>query len=472
MTVIAETKALAAAFDEFRNAHPEYASTGVIDDLRASDFSRLGDAGHVYLDYTGGSLYASRQVQRHQEMLLGNVYGNPHSANPTSALTTELLHRTRERVLRYFNASPDEYTVAFTANASAALKLVGESYPFTPGDQFLLTFDNHNSVNGIREFDRARGATTTYIPVTLPELRVDESRLSHYFDLALRGEHNLFAYPAQSNFSGVQHPLAWVEQARARGWDVLLDAAAFAPTNPLDLGVVKPDYVALSFYKIFGYPTGIGALIARRDALAKLHRPWFAGGTIEVASVQADRHVLAHGEMAFEDGTPNYVCIPAIDLGFDLIESVGIDTIHTRVVALTGWLLDAISSLRHSTRAPLARIYGPTCMDARGGTITFNFYDSNGRVIDHRLVEAEASRANISLRTGCFCNPGAGEMALGISKGEIITCFTQHNNELTLDDFRMCIDGKSTGAVRISLGLVSNFTDAFRFVEFARGFLG
>ena len=54
----------------------------------------------------------------------------------------------------------DEYAVVFTANASHALKLVGESYPFEPGDRFLLTFDNHNSVNGIREFDRARGAET------------------------------------------------------------------------------------------------------------------------------------------------------------------------------------------------------------------------------------------------------------------------------------------------------------------------
>jgi len=50
-------------------------------------------------------------------------------------------------VLEFFNASPDEYVVTFTQNASGALKLVGESYPFGPGDAYLLTFDNHNSVN-------------------------------------------------------------------------------------------------------------------------------------------------------------------------------------------------------------------------------------------------------------------------------------------------------------------------------------
>ena len=63
-------------------------------------------------------------------------------------------------MLRFFEADPDEYAVVFTANASQALKLVGEAYAFEPGDHFLLTFDNHNSVNGIREFARSRGAKT------------------------------------------------------------------------------------------------------------------------------------------------------------------------------------------------------------------------------------------------------------------------------------------------------------------------
>ena len=82
---------------------------------------------------------------------------------------TELDEQARAAVLAYFNASPDEYTAIFTPNASGALKLVGEAYPFAPGDRYLLTFDNHNSVNGIREFARAKGASTTYVPLTSPD---------------------------------------------------------------------------------------------------------------------------------------------------------------------------------------------------------------------------------------------------------------------------------------------------------------
>ena len=180
----------------------------------------------------------------------------------------------RRHVLDYFHAAPDEYCVVFTGNASQALKLVGESYPFGPGSRFLLTFDNHNSVNGIREFARARGAETTYVPVIPPDLasRCRRHRRRTWSGQSQAGT-GLFAYPAQSNFSGVQHDLGWIAEAQARGWDVLLDAAAFVPTNRLDLGRWKPDFVVLSFYKMFGYPTGVGALLARWPALSKLTAP-------------------------------------------------------------------------------------------------------------------------------------------------------------------------------------------------------
>ena len=101
-------------------------------------------------------------------------------------------------------------------------------------------------------------------------------------------------------------------------------AAAFTPTNRLDLGRWRPDFVVLSFYKIFGYPTGVGCLLARKPALAKLHRPWFAGGTITVASVQGDKHYLAEGEPAFEDGTLDYLALPAVEIGLRHIESLDV----------------------------------------------------------------------------------------------------------------------------------------------------
>jgi len=456
----------------FLKSYPAYPTTHLIDDLRATEYARLDTGGHIYLDYTGGGLYAESQLRRHNRLLAEHVFGNPHSSNPTSQAATRLVEHAREYVLKFFNADADEYLAIFTANASGALKLIGESYPFSNG-RYLLTFDNHNSVNGIREFAHARGAQVTYIPVALPDMRVDAVQLSRELAQPSRRGHNLFAYPAQSNFSSVQHPLEWIDEAHKHGWDVLLDAAAYVPTSQLDLSTVKPEFVPVSFYKMFGYPTGLGVLIARKEALAKLNRPWFAGGTITVASVQGDKYYMAEGASAFEDGTIDYLNIPAVEIGLKHIESIGYDVIHERVHALTGWLLSNLTQLKHSNGAPLVRVYGPTTTEGRGGAVTVNFYDRDAKAFDHLYIEEQANESNISLRTGCFCNPGAGEIALQISRVELDVCFTQpgHESRFTVDDFRHCIDGKSSGAVRISVGMVTNFKDVQGFLAFARGLL-
>ena len=461
----------AAALTAFSAAYPEFEGTRALDDLRATEYARLDRAGQVFLDYTAGGVYADSQVRAHADMLMSGVFGNPHSTNRASAAMTEWVERARAYVLEYFNASPDEYVVCFTQNASGALRLVGEAYPFTAGGNYLLTFDNHNSVNGIREFARAKGARVTYAPVIPPDMRIDDERLAGYLADTGSGECNLLAYPAQSNFSGVQHSLEWIERAHERGWDVLLDAAAFVPSNRLDLARWQPDFVPISFYKIFGYPTGVGALIARKRALRKLHRPWFAGGTITVASVGGDRYFMQEGAEAFEDGTLDYLALPAVEIGLRHIDRVGLDLIHTRVRCLTEWLLEALASLRHGSGEPVVRVYGPVDASNRGGTIALNLYDPNGHFIDHRIVEQRANDAGISLRTGCFCNPGGGEVALGLSAEELSTCFVHAADRLALDEFRRCIDDKSTGAVRVSLGLVTTFADVYRFVEFTAGFI-
>ena len=119
-----------------------------------------------------------------------------------------------------------------------------------------------------------------------------------------------------------------------------MDAAAFVPTNRLDLGRVSPDFVAVSFYKMFGYPTGVGCLLVRNAALKQLRRPWFAGGTVNFATVQGRGHVLAPREAGFEDGTLNYLSIPAVEIGLRHLERVGIDIMQTRIECLTEWLLE------------------------------------------------------------------------------------------------------------------------------------
>jgi selenocysteine lyase/cysteine desulfurase len=326
-----------------------------------------------------------------------------------------------------------------------------------------MTFDNHNSVNGIREFARRAGARRRYVPLVAPALRVDDSAVAE----ALRRRRGLFAFPAQSNFTGVQHPLAWVDRAHRAGYDVLLDVAAFLPTNPLDLSAVKPDFVPISWYKVLGYPTGLGCLVARREALAQLRRPWFAGGTITAVSVGTEWHELAPDESAFEDGTLNFLSIPDLEFGLSWLDTVGRDLVRQRVRDLTGWLLEELGRLRHTNGRPLVRLYGPSGLDGRGGTVAFNLLDPDGVIVDERLVAVEASGAGISLRTGCFCNPGAGEGAFQIARRRLRGSL--HWGVRTIDEYLTMIGLPTGGAIRVSFGIASTFADVQRLLDFLAG---
>jgi molybdenum cofactor sulfurtransferase len=439
-------------------------------ELRRKEFSRLDETQHVYLDYTGGGLYGASQIQAHTELLSHTVLGNPHSHNPSSMDSTRRVEAARDCIRAFFNADREMYEVVFSANASGALKLVGEAYPFDEGSRYVLTSDNHNSVNGIREFARTRGAEVKYLPLN-ETLRVDN--IETLLPEANPDEPSLFAYPAQSNFSGVKHPLAWIELAQSRGYDVILDAAAYVPTSRLDLGTIQPEFVSISFYKMFGFPTGVGALLLRRDAMERLDRPWFAGGTVRFVSAQNETHLLALSGEAFEDGTVNYISIAAVENGLDFLDSVGMERINRHVAVMTELLLAGLHTLTHPNGEPLIRLYGPAEGPDRGGTVSFNLIDPQGRVIDYQRVEQRTNDANISIRTGCFCNPGAAEFAFQYAAIEAYRCFDLISPEaFTLQQFSACMHNAPVGAIRASVGIATNEADVRHFLEVLNTFAG
>lgn len=432
--------------------------------LRDREFRRLDVQNSAYLDYAGSALYGESQLRAHQAMLSEGIFGNPHSDSGPSRASTEIIDAARRRVLQFLDVDESTHDVCFTANTSAAIKLVAESYPFRPDSTFLLSADNHNSVNGIREYARRSGARVRYIQLD-DELRLQDAEAM----IEREPSGGLLAFPAQSNFSGVRHPLPLVAHAKSRGFDVLLDLAAYVPSRAFSLRQCPADFVAMSFYKLFGYPTGVGALVARREALARLRRPWFAGGTVLFASVAADTHHLRPRHEAFEDGTPDFLGIAGLDAGFDLLAEAGMERLSGHVSSLTRMLIEQLRALPHRNGAPIVTIYGPSNTIDRGGTVAFNVCDREGMPMPYTLVETRARQAGVSLRGGCFCNPGASESAFGLDSAHIATCLADLGATFTPERFAAC-SGTAVGAVRASIGLANNRDDIQRAVDVVASF--
>ncbi|XP_038186287.1 molybdenum cofactor sulfurase isoform X1 [Arvicola amphibius] len=454
---------------------------GLRRELRDLEFGRL--AGTVYLDHAGATLFPQSQLTNFTKDLMENVYGNPHSQNITSKLTHDTVEQVRYRILSHFHTTPEDYTVIFTSGSTAALRLVAEAFPWvsqTPkncGSHFCYLTDNHTSVVGMRKVASAMNVTST--PVKPEDMWSLEEKGAGACDPDCQLPH-LFCYPAQSNFSGTRYPLSWIEEVKSGRrspvsvsgrWFVLLDAASYVSTSPLDLSAHQPDFVPVSFYKIFGLPTGLGALLVSKRVAPLLRKGYFGGGTA-AAYLAGEDFYIPRPSVAerFEDGTISFLDIIALKHGFDALEHLtgGMENIQRHTFALAQYTHSALSSLCYPNGAPVVRIYSDSefsSPDVQGPIINFNVLDDGGSIIGYSQVDKMASLYNIHLRTGCFCNLGACQRHLGLSDKMVKKHFQA--GHVCGDDVDI-IDGRPTGSVRVSFGYMSTLEDAQAFLRFIR----
>ena len=259
----------------------------------------------------------------------------------------------------------------------------------------------------------------------------------------------------------------------------LLDAAALASTSFLDLSntATSPDFVAVSFYKIFGYPQ-LGALIVqRRSARPFLSRRYFGGGTVDMVTTSSEGwHVKKTGSPhdALEDGNPATHAIIAIKHAINCYKDKYGDNPMQEIASHTSRLAEnmaiRLSDLRHNNGTPVVRMYsdfGPG--PSQGPVIAFNVLRADGSMVAYSEVERLANEHKICLRTGSLCNPGGLAGELGWTAEELQQAFEAGHRCSKPESIVL---GKATGVVRVSLGMHNGESDVRLFVLFiARTFL-
>lgn len=264
--------------------------------------------------------------------------------------------------------------------------------------------------------------------------------------------YSLLAYPAKDNYAGVLYPLGWAEAARSKAdrqheWLTVLDTAAFAPVHALNLTETRADFAVFSFYKLFGFPTGVGALIVRNERLGLLRKTYWGGGSVFLATAQLDWHQLKDFPMRFEDGTLPFLDIVALQFGLRVFKDLGgTPAVERHAHAVSRYAYERLAALRHSNGAPMVRVFGaharveadgyerggkkaagmgtlPRGMDRRplgqGSTINLLLLDPQGEVRSYRSAGLRMAQAGLHVRVGCTCNPGECYRAVGVTDAEV-----------------------------------------------------
>ena len=329
-------------------------------------------------------------------------------------------------------------------------------------DDILQVFSNHKSSETANEIFQ----------------RISSKRIVEHQQLQSGGFH-LLAYPATCNFSGRRYPAGVIEQLSRSGFKlcdvtfapdsvkVFIDAAAALSTSEIDLSRDTPHFLALSFYKLFGFPTGIGALLVRNDTCHLLNKKYFGGGTVWSYVSRYNFHLCKDTQDFFEDGTISYQSILALHHGFNTLNSLGLTmrAISSHTFSLTEYTHSKLSSLRHFNGAPVCELYTSSAQldsHTQGPILSFNVLRSDGRYVGYSILNALANASNISIRVGCFCNVGACQKYLRLSDEQMLL-FLEAGHRCG-DEIDL-VQGLPTGAVRVSFGYYNTQADADRLLD-------
>lgn len=243
----------------------------------------------------------------------------------------------------------------------------------------------------------------------------------------------------------------------------LLDAAAYVPTRTLDLSKTKPDFVVFSSYKVFGFPTSVGVMVARMDALDELSKRYYGGGST-VYSL-AEEVLPVKSVLRFEDGTHDFLGIAALQFGFEALNRVGgTEKITKWVSFLTDTGKRLLREVVHENSSSAVKIY----LDKLGrsdGIIAFNLVHKDGTVAGYSETLDYLTKRKIQLRAGCNCNPGACADALGLTESVFEKAYAMKEN---CGDEIDVVDGAVVGALRASLGYWNTVEDIRRLVDVVR----
>ncbi|KAJ5175086.1 Molybdenum cofactor sulfurase [Penicillium canariense] len=445
-----------------------------VDTIREQEYPLLNET--TYLDHAGTTPYAKSMIEDFSKNMTSNLFGNPHSMSLSSQLSTQRTDDIRLRVLQFFNADPEEFDLVFVANATAAIKLVADSLRDSDHRGFWYSYhiDSHTSVVGVRELaDMGHQCfqNDAEVDAWIPELLSLQTKAP-----------KLFAFPAQSNMNGRRLPLRWCKEVRSAAQEcggnvyTLLDAASLVSTAPLDIGLAAPDFTALSFYKIFGFPD-LGALIVRKSAARVFERRrYFGGGTVDMviaagAQWHAKKEISIHERL--EDGTLPFHSILALDAALDthkrLYGSMANISAHTAFLAKR--LYDRLSVLTHWNETTACQIYQTNsaygCPTTQGPIIAFNIRNSKGEWVPKTEVEKLATIQNVQIRTGSVCNPGGTARSLGWTGADLRR---HYSTGLRCGDAHDILGGRPTGILRVSLGAMTNMKDIDSLVDFVEEF--
>lgn len=426
----------------------------------------------IYFDNASSKLYNHDKyinfcIDISSDFNVNRLFSNPHSMNITSSESTKKIIICRKKILDYVNADENIYDCIFTSSTTESFKIIGESFKWD-NNSLIYTVDNHTSAIGMREYALKYGSSIKVIDFDNNKNIIEVNSISSGNKLEKKNNINLCVIPAESNFSGKLYNRELIFKIRQKYGNTIFfyDVAKYITSNKVSLKDNIVDITAISFYKIYGFPTGLGCMIIKKDISKYLNKVYYGGGSILSYNSYENHHVkndILYKN--FEYGSPNYLSI--IYLNKLLDKTIDYEKIHN----LTYFFYNKVRNISYNNSKikffelydiDLNYDYQSFCKN-HGSIISFNLLKSTGDYIGYKDVEKFCNEKNIALRTGTLCNNGAFIKNLKIS--------SDLRKKIFNENIRLCnttiqfIKSTITGVVRVSFSEDNNIQEVMNFIN-------
>ncbi|MCR5793720.1 MAG: aminotransferase class V-fold PLP-dependent enzyme [Solobacterium sp.] len=353
--------------------------------------------------------------------------------------STEIYNSTREKVLDFVGADPDNYTCFYVNNTTDGLNKLASALVESEDDLILATRMEHHA-NDLPWRERCN--------VIYAE--VDDQGRVIYEDIERlltenEGKVKYVCVTAASNVTGYVTDVHRVaKMAHEHGAKIIVDGAQIVAHRKFSMTGETPeediDFFVFSAHKMYS-PYGGGAVVGPYEILMK-HMPEFYGGGI-VRIVRDYDQSYKDAPEVYEAGSPNYPGVVGLAKAIDVLQEVGFDDIEAHEKVLNRKLIDGLKKFDNMI------IYGDSeNIDDRVGVVTFNFSDLNSYVLARTLAE----NGGFATRRGAFCAHPYVWRLMGISDDEA-------------KGFEECVDVNTPGMIRISFGIYNTEEEVDQFLE-------
>jgi selenocysteine lyase/cysteine desulfurase len=224
----------------------------------------------------------------------------------------------KKDVAAFLGVADDE--IIITRNATEALNIAIQGYPFKQGDEVILNqLDYFSMIETFRMLEK-RGEISVK-EFEMPLLPESEEEIVEIYRKLITDKTRVILLTHVSNINGLIVPVAKIAaMAKERGVDVITDSAHALGQIRFSLKELNSDFVGMNLHKWIGNPVGAGILYVKKERIKEL-KPLFG----DTAAAETNINKLAHF------GTTPFAVMMTIPTSLAFQQQLGIERISARL---------------------------------------------------------------------------------------------------------------------------------------------